>query len=288
MPATFFVVGERVERHPELIRRAHDMGHVIGNHSHTHSLRFHFRHAARPATGDSRLQRRDPLGDRPGASSVSLAAGSQGAGPGRCPARVRDGRDRLAGARDGLPAPGSGANRAPHRGGRRRRRRAPASRRRRLAGKHGPLGYDSSPPAGDRWPARARLHVPARGSAVRGGRLPPPRLRGGNPTARWAGWRASGPGREFRDESDGGEPRAERGAGGRRARAGRRRSSAAGESSARGWPSRCSGSASWRSACWPCRCCDSSPGGGRTGREEFSCSFTTRSGCSPGSWRRSA
>ena len=42
--ATFFVVGERAERHPELIRRAHDMGHAIGNHSHTHSLRFHFRH----------------------------------------------------------------------------------------------------------------------------------------------------------------------------------------------------------------------------------------------------
>jgi peptidoglycan-N-acetylglucosamine deacetylase len=42
--ATFFVVGERAERHPELIRRAHAMGHAIGNHSHTHSLRFHFRH----------------------------------------------------------------------------------------------------------------------------------------------------------------------------------------------------------------------------------------------------
>src|SRR5262249_15839052 len=42
--ATFFVVGERAERHPELIRRAHDMGHAIGNHSHTHSLRFHFYH----------------------------------------------------------------------------------------------------------------------------------------------------------------------------------------------------------------------------------------------------
>src|SRR5215813_90284 len=42
--ATFFVVGERAERHPELIRRAHEMGHAIGNHSHTHSLRFHFRH----------------------------------------------------------------------------------------------------------------------------------------------------------------------------------------------------------------------------------------------------
>src|SRR5262249_3037402 len=42
--ASFLVVGEGGERHPELIRRAHEMGHVIGNHSHTHSLRFHFRH----------------------------------------------------------------------------------------------------------------------------------------------------------------------------------------------------------------------------------------------------
>jgi peptidoglycan/xylan/chitin deacetylase (PgdA/CDA1 family) len=44
--ATFFVVGERVERHPELIRRAHALGHAIGNHTHTHSLWFHFRHGS--------------------------------------------------------------------------------------------------------------------------------------------------------------------------------------------------------------------------------------------------
>ena len=128
---------------------------------------------ARFATRDSRLQRRDPLGDRPGAPSIPLAARSQASGSGRRAARAGDGRDRLAGARDGLRAAGSGANRAPHRGGRRRRRCAPASRRRRPAGEHGPLGHDSGPPAGDRRPARARLHVPARGSAVRGGRLPP-------------------------------------------------------------------------------------------------------------------
>ena len=42
--ATFFVVGERAARHPELVRRAHDLGHAIGNHSHTHSLGFHFHH----------------------------------------------------------------------------------------------------------------------------------------------------------------------------------------------------------------------------------------------------
>jgi peptidoglycan/xylan/chitin deacetylase (PgdA/CDA1 family) len=46
VPATFFVVGERARRHPELLRRAHDMGHAIGNHTETHSLRFHFRHGA--------------------------------------------------------------------------------------------------------------------------------------------------------------------------------------------------------------------------------------------------
>jgi peptidoglycan/xylan/chitin deacetylase (PgdA/CDA1 family) len=44
VPATFFVVGTRAERHPEVIRRAHDLGHALGNHSHTHSLLFHLLH----------------------------------------------------------------------------------------------------------------------------------------------------------------------------------------------------------------------------------------------------
>jgi peptidoglycan/xylan/chitin deacetylase (PgdA/CDA1 family) len=47
VPATFFVVGERAARHPEVIRRAHGLGHAIGNHSHTHSLWFHFLHGRR-------------------------------------------------------------------------------------------------------------------------------------------------------------------------------------------------------------------------------------------------
>lgn len=34
---TFFVIGERAERHPELIRRIADEGHEIGNHTWTHS-----------------------------------------------------------------------------------------------------------------------------------------------------------------------------------------------------------------------------------------------------------
>ncbi|WP_454191671.1 polysaccharide deacetylase family protein [Paenibacillus sp. Marseille-Q7038] len=34
--ATFFVNGQRVVNHPELAKRIHDEGHVIGNHSFTH------------------------------------------------------------------------------------------------------------------------------------------------------------------------------------------------------------------------------------------------------------
>ncbi len=35
--ATFFMVGEGVERRPELARRVWEAGHGIGNHSHTHA-----------------------------------------------------------------------------------------------------------------------------------------------------------------------------------------------------------------------------------------------------------
>jgi peptidoglycan/xylan/chitin deacetylase (PgdA/CDA1 family) len=35
--ATFFVVGERVERHPELVRRTVAEGHEVGNHSWSHA-----------------------------------------------------------------------------------------------------------------------------------------------------------------------------------------------------------------------------------------------------------
>jgi peptidoglycan/xylan/chitin deacetylase (PgdA/CDA1 family) len=37
VPATFFVVGERAERHPDLIRRIVAEGHALGHHSFTHS-----------------------------------------------------------------------------------------------------------------------------------------------------------------------------------------------------------------------------------------------------------
>jgi peptidoglycan-N-acetylglucosamine deacetylase len=35
-PATFFVVGERAEKQPDLVRRIQDEGHEIGNHTWTH------------------------------------------------------------------------------------------------------------------------------------------------------------------------------------------------------------------------------------------------------------
>ncbi|MEM1109386.1 MAG: polysaccharide deacetylase family protein [Planctomycetota bacterium] len=38
-PATFFVVGRNVERYPYLLRRIHDEGHLVGNHSYDHDRR---------------------------------------------------------------------------------------------------------------------------------------------------------------------------------------------------------------------------------------------------------
>jgi peptidoglycan/xylan/chitin deacetylase (PgdA/CDA1 family) len=35
--AAFFVIGRNVEKHPDLLRRIHDEGHLIGNHSFSHS-----------------------------------------------------------------------------------------------------------------------------------------------------------------------------------------------------------------------------------------------------------
>ncbi len=40
--ATFFVVGERAERHPQLLRRLAGEGHVIGNHTYSHRSMFCF------------------------------------------------------------------------------------------------------------------------------------------------------------------------------------------------------------------------------------------------------
>lgn len=35
--AAFFVIGQAAERHPQIIRRMHDEGHLVGNHSFTHA-----------------------------------------------------------------------------------------------------------------------------------------------------------------------------------------------------------------------------------------------------------
>jgi peptidoglycan/xylan/chitin deacetylase (PgdA/CDA1 family) len=37
IPATFFVIGQQAERHPEIVRRMIAEGHLVGNHSFTHS-----------------------------------------------------------------------------------------------------------------------------------------------------------------------------------------------------------------------------------------------------------
>lgn len=40
--ATFFVLGARAHRYPELIRRMHREGHTVGTHTQSHRVRFHF------------------------------------------------------------------------------------------------------------------------------------------------------------------------------------------------------------------------------------------------------
>jgi peptidoglycan/xylan/chitin deacetylase (PgdA/CDA1 family) len=45
--ATFFVLGERAARHPDLVRRMHREGHTVGTHTQSHRLRFHFSSPAR-------------------------------------------------------------------------------------------------------------------------------------------------------------------------------------------------------------------------------------------------
>lgn len=38
--ATFFFIGNRVDQHPELAKRAVEEGHLLGNHSHNHTFMF--------------------------------------------------------------------------------------------------------------------------------------------------------------------------------------------------------------------------------------------------------
>ncbi|WP_430614473.1 polysaccharide deacetylase family protein [Flavobacterium sp. JP2137] len=35
--ATFFCIGKEAEKHPDLVRKIHEQGHLIGNHTYTHS-----------------------------------------------------------------------------------------------------------------------------------------------------------------------------------------------------------------------------------------------------------
>jgi peptidoglycan/xylan/chitin deacetylase (PgdA/CDA1 family) len=48
--ATFFVVGQRAEAHPELVLRAASEGHLIGSHTYSHAHTFHFWTARRMAS----------------------------------------------------------------------------------------------------------------------------------------------------------------------------------------------------------------------------------------------
>lgn len=40
VPATFFVCGENVERHPEILRRVASDGHMLGNHTYSHPFLY--------------------------------------------------------------------------------------------------------------------------------------------------------------------------------------------------------------------------------------------------------
>lgn len=40
--AAFFVVGERVRAHPEIVAALHDAGHLVCNHTDSHGMGFHF------------------------------------------------------------------------------------------------------------------------------------------------------------------------------------------------------------------------------------------------------
>jgi peptidoglycan-N-acetylglucosamine deacetylase len=66
--ATFFVIGKRADRHPEIVRRAWDDGHLIANHTWSHRKLFCFltpsRLRAEIERGSESVRR--ICGDRPG------------------------------------------------------------------------------------------------------------------------------------------------------------------------------------------------------------------------------
>ena len=54
--ATFFCVGKHVEAHPEVVQRIHEEGHLIGNHSYSHSVSLTFANPTRLSDDLSRCQ----------------------------------------------------------------------------------------------------------------------------------------------------------------------------------------------------------------------------------------
>ncbi len=67
VPATFFVCGRCVERHPAVARRIRDEGHALGNHTYSHPY-LYFRSKARIAEEIDRTQEivQRVAGERPG------------------------------------------------------------------------------------------------------------------------------------------------------------------------------------------------------------------------------
>lgn len=58
VPAAFFVVGVNVERCPDLLRRIHNEGHLVGNHTYRHS---HYGMMRGPRYWDHEVRRTDDL-----------------------------------------------------------------------------------------------------------------------------------------------------------------------------------------------------------------------------------
>ncbi|NMO96787.1 polysaccharide deacetylase family protein [Paenibacillus lemnae] len=66
MKGTFFIVGSHAERHPEIVKRIHDEGHLIGIHNYVHKSNW----LMRPKSVRSQLKRTDDIiykitGERP-------------------------------------------------------------------------------------------------------------------------------------------------------------------------------------------------------------------------------
>lgn len=40
VPAAFFCIGKKIEQYPDILKRVYTEGHIVGNHSYTHSVRF--------------------------------------------------------------------------------------------------------------------------------------------------------------------------------------------------------------------------------------------------------